>query len=1566
MAVTINAKGTSHPNYTIGKQGVTIYQGSTDPGAVNQGDVWFDTTDGSIKTYTNSAFSVPSLGTLSISGSTITPTGGTLNIAGALDATGNITAGTLILDNATNSLRKTNTGSYINISSSTTTATGGNIMLYGNTHSTLADDIKLRSGSTDVFHYDASADTITLSSTLATLATSGINDTSHVKITANNPRMYLIDQDSAIGNNTSGALEFQASDLTTYMKVGYRGSGNKDFGIQSTITGGNDIYLENNNGNITLKADGTASINNNTTIGATTIDSTGYIYRTSDTSSVTMSGGTSQNVGANIRLYGSSHATNPSDILFRDNTTDVMVYDNSAATWTFTGAVETATAPTGDNHLTNKAYVDSLISGLDVKASVRVTTTANITLSGTQTIDNVSVIAGDRVLVKNQTLGEENGIYVVASGAWARSSDADNTPSNEVSTGMYTFVSEGSANASLGFVLATNDTIVLGTTPLSFSQFSGAGQVTAGDGMSKSGSALSVDSTVVRTSGAQSIAGSKTYTSPTVFDNYTQLTTSGQAVSAYAYMQTDAGYSSNITMRTGSSRRWQISKNSNTESGLDTGSNFRISRYSDSDTLLGNAISIDRATGNVTLEADLTAGGTINIPNNAYTNVNNNFSAVQNINGGTANTILTLTSTDGNCNLVLEDGNTTGTNYVQVVGDELNLWTNSTKALNIDSSQNSSFLNGNVSIYSGDYTTSGALSIGADLGLNTRTNTTRKIGVITSPHYTNAEEDICVIRSDSDASSTKMYFGGGLSGLNAATQLNFHTGSTTTSLTGTTAMQIRSDQEVRVFGQMQTTGVYPSANLTHNLGGSTLAYNNIYGGHFNADSVAGSGIDFWNSANYSTYMADVGYIGRGTVTENGNGDFNIYFRNSGGSSTDGRGWVFYNDTKSATPTFEVTGIGDIYAGNDINTKNNIRINAASSFGTALSNGQGNIYAGSSLGLVIAGKGSVNDVQLLNRVGATALQIPTGTINVEMAGDLTVTGTVNSRDIAADGATLDSLSSTYLGIGATAANSNQLDGIDSTGFVFKSADFSGDLDTAKTNAHFRVNDTATNAPTATFYALNVYGNNSNVTSQLATHFQTGETYTRSYNTVWSSWRKQLDDTNFVAGTNYQTPQTTLAGYGITDANGGSYVDANGGSDFWNLQQHQMSSTDDLDTLTATGDQGFYAWSASNKPINAPNATNYCTMLITRENQNHQLAWGGSGTGNLWLRRANSGTYGTWTKFLNEANFTAGTDYVSISGTETISGTKTFSSNQIFADNKHLYLGNGADLDLFHNSTGYGVIRNNTGAFYIDNYETSGAIYLRTHDSSNATKTGISISGATPAVTLNYDGNTRVQTTNAGANITGSGLKDTSALAYMNIRDSVGVTLMQMGILNGNTTNTCYVQANDSDLYLNAKRSSAAAANVFIQADTSAGTGQTCFYAGGGGSSTYAQMRYANSTKIQTSSTGVTVTGVVNATSDISLKKNIVTYDPSTSAVSIRTVDFNWKDTTQDTDKVTGYIAQEVEKVMPEAVSTDNDGIKSVNYNAVHSAKIAELEAKVELQSAQIDSLMKIIDTLKSNN
>ncbi len=178
--------------------------------------------------------------------------------------------------------------------------------------------------------------------------------------------------------------------------------------------------------------------------------------------------------------------------------------------------------PTAATDAVNKAYVDGIASSLDIKASVRAASTGNVAgtynatggASGrgqftamTNTVDGVTFVANDRVLLKDQTTGAQNGIWVVttagtgSNGVWDRASDFDQDA--EVTAGAFTFVEEGTVNADSGWVLTTNNPITIGGssgTALAFAQFSGAGTILAGNGLTKTGSTLSAVGTAGRIS----------------------------------------------------------------------------------------------------------------------------------------------------------------------------------------------------------------------------------------------------------------------------------------------------------------------------------------------------------------------------------------------------------------------------------------------------------------------------------------------------------------------------------------------------------------------------------------------------------------------------------------------------------------------------------------------------------------------------------------------------------------------------------------------------------------------------------------------------------------------------------------------------------------------------------------------------------------------------------------------------------------------------------------------------------------------------------------------------------
>lgn len=173
--------------------------------------------------------------------------------------------------------------------------------------------------------------------------------------------------------------------------------------------------------------------------------------------------------------------------------------------------------PVQDGDGANKAYVDSVAEGLDVKDSVKAASTATdgnlANLSGTAiTLDGVSLSADDRVLVKNQTTASENGIYIVKSGSWERSDDMD-TGAN--AAGFFMFVEQGASLADCGFVCTANaGSAEVGTDALAFSQFSSAGVIQPGDGIDKVGNVISVD---LKASGGLKIDNTELAIEPTDF-----------------------------------------------------------------------------------------------------------------------------------------------------------------------------------------------------------------------------------------------------------------------------------------------------------------------------------------------------------------------------------------------------------------------------------------------------------------------------------------------------------------------------------------------------------------------------------------------------------------------------------------------------------------------------------------------------------------------------------------------------------------------------------------------------------------------------------------------------------------------------------------------------------------------------------------------------------------------------------------------------------------------------------------------------------------------------------------
>lgn len=263
--------------------------------------------------------------------------------------------------------------------------------------------------------------------------------------------------------------------------------------------------------------------------------------------------------------------------------------------------------PTSAMHAATKQYVDNALLGLDAKASVKAATTGNITLSGTQTIDGVAVAAGDRVLVRAQTTTAQNGVYVVAAGSWTRAADFDGTPAAETTGAAYFFVEQGTLYADSGWVLLNDGSVTIGTDALNFTQFSGAGQITAGSALAKTGNQLDVqvdNSTIEIASNEIKLKASgitDTFISASAAIADTKLATISTAgkVSNSATTATSAATASAIVAR-------------------DANGRAKVANPSDP-TDIATKQYVDTVTGGGSVAENITPTGTINGTNTAFT-----------------------------------------------------------------------------------------------------------------------------------------------------------------------------------------------------------------------------------------------------------------------------------------------------------------------------------------------------------------------------------------------------------------------------------------------------------------------------------------------------------------------------------------------------------------------------------------------------------------------------------------------------------------------------------------------------------------------------------------------------------------------------------------------------------------------------------------------------------------------------------------------------------------------------------------------------------------------------------
>ena len=286
-----------------------------------------------------------------------------------------------------------------------------------------------------------------------------------------------------------------------------------------------------------ITSNGSFSAASGTFTGNIVIGNGAYIGSTSDTDAIQIEADGDIVLSQDLAVTGSHTVTGTTTLNGAVNIGDASadaIAIAGTATFTpsadFDGGFTVASSQTvdmGGNQVTNvadptqaqsaatKAYVDAVKTGLNVKDSVKLASTAALAAStyangssgvgatltananGALSLDSVAVSTSDRVLIKNQADASQNGIYTVTNtgGAGAafvltRATDADTGA--EIPGGTFVFVTQGSALADNGFVFTHNGTPTIGTTDLTVAQFSGAGQIDAGAGLTKSGNTLAV------------------------------------------------------------------------------------------------------------------------------------------------------------------------------------------------------------------------------------------------------------------------------------------------------------------------------------------------------------------------------------------------------------------------------------------------------------------------------------------------------------------------------------------------------------------------------------------------------------------------------------------------------------------------------------------------------------------------------------------------------------------------------------------------------------------------------------------------------------------------------------------------------------------------------------------------------------------------------------------------------------------------------------------------------------------------------------------------------------------
>ena len=421
--------------------------------------------------------------------------------------------------------------------------------------------------------------------------------------------------------NGSGTLEFDT--ISSSFTLAADSGSNDTFNTSETLTftGGTGIDTTVANNEITYAIDSTvATLTGSQTLTNKTINASQLVNGSVSNAKLandgitigsddTSLGGTITDLNGITSLDVDNITVDANTISTTNSNGNLVLEPNGTGSVTVPSGYESR-AGFGNDSLVNKSYVDAVANGLDVKKSVRVATTGNLSgtynngngtitagSNGAISIDGVSLSVNDRVLVKDQTSQVENGFYKVTtvgsgSAAFVLTRTPDGDEADELTGGAFTFVEEGTANADNGYVASHNGTPTVGTTNITFEQFSGAGQIAAGAGLTKTGNTIDVIGTADKiTVSANALTIASTYVGQSSITTLGTITTGVWNGTAIAATSGGTGLSS---IAKGSVL---VANSADTLSALDGGgSNDGVLFYTASSDTLSFATSIDGGT----------------------------------------------------------------------------------------------------------------------------------------------------------------------------------------------------------------------------------------------------------------------------------------------------------------------------------------------------------------------------------------------------------------------------------------------------------------------------------------------------------------------------------------------------------------------------------------------------------------------------------------------------------------------------------------------------------------------------------------------------------------------------------------------------------------------------------------------------------------------------------------------------------------------------------------------------------------------------------------------------------